>query len=378
MMATEKPQTTYTLLVEGEVAPPELLTTIQLLEVEDHAKMADMLHLRILIGVNDIKSGWTIIDDGRFDRLSRIQVKVTVGSGPAVLLIDSYVIESRVQFSNQPGKSVLDVYAMDPTVLMNLDEKVRAWPNMKHSEIAQQIFDEYSFAAVIDDTPVSYDEQNTQLTQRGTDIQFLQKLAQRNGFECFIEANAQGKIEGHFHKPKVEDSPQAVLSVNSGEATNVNLFNTRFDMIKPAQAVAATLDIESQSDQKGDVSEQSLHALGSRSAVGGDRPRRILIAQTGLTSTSELQAYAQGMVDESSFAITAEGELNTVAFGSILAAKKTVNVRGAGRQYSGVYYVEKVLHTFTGDGYRQKFRLRRNAIGLQGQENFAEDTALKN
>ena len=64
-------------------------------------------------------------------------------SGPAVSLIDAYVIESRVQFSNQPGKSVLDVYAMDPTVLMSLEEKVRAWPNMKHSDIAQQIFSEY-------------------------------------------------------------------------------------------------------------------------------------------------------------------------------------------------------------------------------------------
>jgi phage protein D len=371
-VSTDKAQVTYTLLLEGDVAPPEVLSTVQLLEVEDHAKMADMLHLRILVGVNEKKTGWTVLDDGRFDRLSRIQVKVTIGSGPVVLLIDSYVIESRVQFSNQPGKSVLDVYAMDPTVLMNLDEKVRAWPNMKHSEIAQQIFEGYSFNSVVDDTSVSYDEKNTQLTQHGTDIQFLQKLAQRNGYECFVEANAQGKVEGHFHKPKVEDSPQAVLSINSGEATNVNMFNARFDMIQPSRAVASTLDIESQSDQKGDVSEQSLHVLGKGGTVGGDRSRRVLIAQTGLTSTSELQTYAQGVVDESSFAITAEGELNTVALGSILAAKKVVSVRGAGRQFSGVYYVEKVLHTFTGDGYRQKFRLRRNATGLQGQENFAE------
>ncbi len=377
-MATDKPQATYTLLLEGEVAPPEVLATIQLLEVEDHAKMADMLHLRTLVGVNEKKSGWTILDEGRFGRLSRIQVKVTLGSGPAVLLIDSYVTESRVQFSNQPGKSVLDVYAMDPTVLMNLDEKVRAWPNMKHSEIAQQIFDEYSFDAILDETSVSYDEEKTQLTQRSTDIQFLQKLAQRNGFECFVKPNPQGKVEGHFHKPKVDDSPQAVLSVNSGEATNVNFFNARFDMIQPAQAVAATLEIESQSDQKGEVSEQSLRVLGKGGTVAGDRPRRVLIAQTALTTASELQTYAQGVVDELSFAISAEGELNTVAFGSILAAKKAVNVRGAGRQFSGVYYVEKVLHTFTGDGYRQKFRLRRNAIGLQGQEDFTEDNALKN
>lgn len=377
-MAAEKPQATYTLLLDGQTAPPDVMSTIQLLEVEDHAKMADMLHLRILVGIKDNKSGWTILDDGLFARLSRVQVKVTIGSGPAISLIDSYVVESRVQFSNQPGKSVLDVYAMDPTVLMTLEEKVRAWPNMKHSDIANQIFGEYAFDPVVDDTPVSYDEQHTQLTQRGTDIQFLQQLAGRNGFECFVEPSDAGKLEGHFHKPKVDDTPVGVLSVNSGESTNVNFFNARYDMLKPVQAAASTLDIESQSSQQGDASEQSLRALGSGGTVGGDRPRKVLISQTGLTSASELQTYAQGVVDESSFAIIAEGELNTVAFGSVLAAKKAVNVRGAGRQFSGVYYVEKVLHTFTGDGYRQKFRLRRNALGLQGQENFAEDNALKN
>jgi len=102
----------------------------------------------------------------------------------------------------------------------------------------------------------------------------------------------------------------------------------------------------------------------------------VLISGTGLTSASELKTYAQGVVDESSFAITAEGELNTVAFGSVLAAKKAVNVRGAGRTFSGVYYVEKVLHTFTGDGYTQHFSLKRNASGLTGQEDFVQSGAL--
>jgi phage protein D len=370
-------QVAYTLLLQGAAAPPEVLSTVQLLEVEDHARMADMLHLRVLVGVKDDRSGWTVLDDSHFGRLSLIQVKVQLGSGQTVSLIDAYVIESRVQFSNEPGRSVLDVYAMDPTVLLNLDERVRAWPNMSHGDIATQIFQEYGFEPVVDDTKVSHAQEDTQVTQRATDIQFLQQLAARNGYECFVEVNqASGKVEGHFHKPRVDDTPQGVLSVNSGEATNVNLFNARYDMLRPVQAEAATLDIESQSDQSGRADEQSLRPLGKGSTVASDRPRRVLLSQTGLTSAAELQTYAQAVVDESAFAILAEGELSTVAYGAILQAKRAVSVRGAGRQFSGTYYVEKVLHTFTGDGHRQKFRLRRNALGLQGQENFAEDRAL--
>ena len=35
-------------------------------------------------------------------------------------------------------------------------------------------FQEYGFDSVVDDTKISHDEDNTQVTQRATDIQFLQ------------------------------------------------------------------------------------------------------------------------------------------------------------------------------------------------------------
>ena len=81
-------------------------------------------------------------------------------------------------------------------------------------------------------------------------------------------------------------------------------------------------------------------------------------------------------MDRSAWAIRAEGELSTVTYGGILRAKRPVNVRGAGRQFSGTYYVEKVLHRFQGQGYTQKFTLRRNATGVTGREGFVEDNAL--
>jgi phage protein D len=52
-------------------------------------------------------------------------------------------------------------------------------------------------------------------------------------------------------------------------------------------------------------------------------------------------------------------------------------VRGVGQQFSGRYYVERVLHTITGDGaWTQKFTLHRNAIGLTKREDFRSDNAL--
>ena len=50
---------------------------------------------------------------------------------------------------------------------------------------------------------------------------------------------------------------------------------------------------------------------------------------------------------------------------------------GVGQQFSGRYYVERVLHQIGSDGsYVQKFTLRRNATGLTGRENFKSDDGV--
>jgi len=163
-----------------------------------------------------------------------------------------------------------------------------------------------------------------------------------------------------------------------GSATNVNSFHARFDMTQPATAQAQNVDVHSSEQQTGQSDSQEDKPLGSASTVPTDNPRQVLISGTGLSDTGELQTAAQAEVDRTSWAITAEGEVNTVAYGDVLRAKRPVLVRGAGRQFSGIYYVERVLHSFTGDGYTQQFSLRRNAAGLTGQEDYQQDGGLPN
>jgi phage protein D len=367
----------YQVLIDGKRLSPEMIATIQL-EVEDHARMADMLRLQMPIAVHENGEKWTVLDEDIFPRLANIRVEVSVGKGSSIPLISAHVIESHAEFSNEPGKSLLKVVAMDPTVLMNLDEKVRPWPDMADSDIASAILSEYGFETDVETTTFSRQEIDTKTIQRATDIQFLQQLAKRNGYECYVEMSPQGvsgssKGIAHFHKPRVDEKAQGVLSINMGSATNVNSFKARFEMLKPVIAQATGLEIETQSDQPASAESASVNNLGKSPAADNDRPRRVLISQSGMAGSSELQTYAQAMVDESSWAITAEGELNTVAYGDILRAKRPVLVRGAGRQFSGPYYVEKVLHILNGDGYVQRFSLRRNALGLTKKEDFSDE-----
>jgi phage protein D len=372
-------QVAYALYIDDAPAPAELIDVIQRLEVEDHADMADMVRLTVAIAIRDGCGSWNVVDENTFQRLTKLRINVNVGSGKTEPLIEAYVIQTSADFANQPGQSVLNVVAMEPTVKMNLKETVRAWPNMADSDIAEEIFtgSDYQFGADIDPTQPTRDENDHTEMQRGTDIQFLQSLAQRNGYECYVELNPEsGIVEGHFHKPRLQQSPQGVLTVNMGDATNVNSFQASFDMLQATTAKAANVDVHSSDQQSTDSDSAEDKSLGSASTVPADNPRQVLLSGTGLSETGELQTAAQAELDRSAFAITAEGEVNTVAYGDVLRAKRPVLLRGAGRQFSGLYYVQRVTHTFTGDGYTQHFSLKRNASGLTGQEDFVQNGAL--
>ena len=187
---------TYTLTVNGTAASATVLNALKQIEVEDHAAMADMLRLRLAVAVKEDGSGWTLLDESLFSRLANLKLSVTVGSGSAIPLINAYVIEVDTNFSGAPGGSELVVTAMDPTVLMHLNERVKAWPNMMDSDVASSIFSDasYKFTPVVESTKWSRQENDHTLMQRGTDIQFLHQLA----FHLVEESTARFKPHRPF------------------------------------------------------------------------------------------------------------------------------------------------------------------------------------
>jgi len=49
---------------------------------------------------------------------------------------------------------------------------------------------------------------------------------------------------------------------------------------------------------------------------------------------------------------------------------KIVNIRGAGRVFTGSYYVTRVTHTITKEDYGQSFEAKRNAVEMTDAELF--------
>ncbi len=366
----------YSLKVAGQAADAHLIDAIQTVEVEDHATLADVGRLKLLTALTERGAAWTTLDGPLCTRLANVRIGVRLGGDTDTPLIDGYVIDVRAALSPEPGRSAIEVVAMDATVLMDLEEKVRAWPDQSDGAIAGAIFEEHGFDAEVTSTDPVRQSSDVTTMQRGSDIRFLRRLAERNGFECFIDVGVQGQTVGHFHPPALQQSAQAVLSVNLGTETTLDEFKVRYDMLSATQATASGIDVQDASAQPVQTATASLHELGETSTIGSDRPRTRLLTGNGLSRAGELQTLSQAVVDRSAFAITAEGLVNAAVLGQVLRAKQPVLVRGAGSQFSGQYYVERVLHRFDTNGYQQRVMLKRNAAGVTSQDTFKEDESV--
>jgi hypothetical protein len=365
------PGIVYTLLFGFAPAPSEILDAVEEIEVDTALEEASVF--RIKLGISATETGdWTVLEDDPFRPLAPISIKLQLDTGLPETLLNGYVSSLDATYGEGPGASSVEVGGTDATLLMNLQEKVMPWPSLPDAGIATAIFGQYALVPQVQPTPpVLVDPEGTTI-QRGTDIRFLRRLARRNGFDCYVQPEPITGLDfGHFEPRTLVGEPQAVLNVNMGVDTNVTGFHVHYDATKPTTAVASGLDIPTKAPQPALAPASLQVPLGAEPALTRVLPPPIVMpADTGLPRSAELQTYAQAVVDRSSFALVAEGE--TVTGVSILRPGGIVNIRGAGALFSGTYFVTRVRHRISADGWTQNFEAVRNAVQLTGAELFVD------
>jgi phage protein D len=352
-------------------ARPELLEAVQELEVEASTEVASIFRLRL--GIAQTRGGdWSVLEDDSFRPLVPVAIRVQNGMGPPQAVLNGYVSGQEITYADRPGESFLEVTGMDATIRMNLEERVKAWPNLSDSSIAAAIVGQYGLLPQVQATSPSIVEPEGTITQRSTDIRFLRQLARRNGFECYVQPEPfTGLDMAYFRPAQLAGPPQAVLSVNIGPETNVSDFKVHYELLRPTTARTNGLEIRSKQIQTAEASSGREIALGSERTLARVSPSPVVRpAHTGLSRAADLQTVAQAVVDRSSWAVVAEGRVGPEV--GVLRPGGLVNVRGAGRSFNGSYYLTRVLHTLGRDGYLQRFTARRNALEMTGSELYVE------
>jgi phage protein D len=377
------PERFYQLFFDDEAAEDDFYPNVIEVEVTDYADEADSfrLKLRLRLGEN---GEWTDADYEQLALFSKVRIEAGFRAGDTQVLTEGYVTEVTAHFEDAGRQPYFEVRGLDATVLMTLEEKIVAWPNLSDGDIATQILAGYSLVPDVTSTNPVHQENDMTVMQRGTDLQFLRSLARRHGFEVGVERDfVSGMVTGFFREPKLDGTPQKTLAVAFGDQSSLSTFEVSVDSLRPLAAEADQIDVKARTVGTGTATDLQLTAIGDSdlAALAGDAAAglvsakdvvgKVWLAADPTSDATELTGLAQAVRDEAGWLATARGDIRSDVYRSVLRANRLVVVKGAGTRYSGTYYVTSVTHRLTGSGdYEQRFEARRNALGVSGDEDF--------
>jgi len=350
----------------GELVIPR--TDFLSLEVELDNELASLFKLRLAIRLQP-NGTWTYVDDERFQVWKPLSIHAGFDTTTDELM-SGYITHIKPDFQRDPSYCTMEILGMDGSVLMDREEKLRAWPQVQDSTIASQLFSLYGFSSVVVETPVVHDEQVSTIIQRETDMQFLKRLALRNGYDCYVD----GKT-GFFELPRLKGKPQPLLAVHSGPSeTNVNHCSLELNALRPTNVAMMQVDRINKSILTASVTSSTQTVLGRTAAPGlltpGVAPGQVYVSMSPTTGQAEMDTLCQELYHQAEWFISAEGEIDGNHYAYVLKPHGTVTIKGIGEAYSGVYDVTHVTHIFRPSGYTQVFRAKRNALMPDGTEKF--------
>jgi len=302
---------------------------------------------------------WSVQDAGVFEAWKGITIEAAFGDNREEVM-RGYIKEVRSEYPEDMSSARVTVSVQDQSLALDREHERRNWSTtdspMTDGDIASSIASDHDLDSTADPGLT-----NASLNMDGTYVRFLQDRAEANGFEFYVR---EGTL--YFHAPKLGQNPVSEpIRVYAGAATNCLRFSAQYDGHKPDQ-VAVTRSAESGTDSDESVYSPNLQLLGTTAANSESRGLPPFVwrmqAPNGATA-DEVQSRAQAKANENAWKITAEGELDGALYGHVLLTHTLVVVDGAGDTNDGTYYVDEVQHHFSLEGYRQGFKLLRNATG---------------
>jgi hypothetical protein len=249
--------------------------------------------------------------------------------------------------------------------MLDLEEKSETYPNQPDSVIVMQLLAKYADLGIVPTVTPTTDfpiEINRVPSQQGTDLSYIRLLAQRNGFVFYLEPlPAPGFSRGYWGQDNRQGLPQPALAMNYGPQTNLDTpINFNFNALGPIKPQVTILDPITKTAISIPAPSGLRPPLASHPAVSLRKSVSRTSAKADMAQGA-LQAMASS--SESSDAVSATGEVDAVRYGQVLRARQLVGVAGAGRGYSGSYYVQQVTHKIQRGQYKQGFTLTREGQG---------------
>ena len=345
-------------------APVEVVRTLRSVEVTNDADRGDGFQITFSLSRGPLMD-YTLLQSGAVAPFTRVVVAVAFGVVPEVL-IDGVVTHHQLAPSNEPGGSTLTVTGRDVSLMLDLEEKNEPYPNQPDWLIASQVLGAGAYApyglvpAPVPTADVPLEVERI-TRQHETDLRFVQRLAERNGYVFYVEPVTVGVNTAYWGPENRLGLPQRALSVDLGAATNVKSLHFSTDALAPVETAGALVEPTT----KAAIPIPSLPPLRRPPLAAAPLParRRTLLREAANRSPAQAASTAVSASTRAPDPVTGTGELDNARYGGVLRARRLVGVRGAGLSYDGFYYVRRVTHTLRTGAYTQSFTLSREGTG---------------
>lgn len=305
---------------------------------------------------------WLVQDADIFEPWKAFNIKADFGNYQEEIM-RGFIKTVKADSPEQMGESKVTVTCQDTTMLLDRDHtrQIRSTSGEPVTDggVAQEIAEANSISVDAEDG-----QSNVTLNQDNTNIQLLRQRAKANGHELYAR---EGKL--FIKSPQLDEDPQPPILVYAGARTNCLNFSVTNDGHRPDQ-VGYMRAAETGTVMESETLQSDLTVLGKKAASSDDAglaPFVWKMQRPAGGALEEARSRAQAKANENAWKLEAEGELDGTLYGHVLLTHKLVGVYGIGDTYSGLYYVDTVSHSFDQNGYRQSFKLLRNATGQDSE-----------
>lgn len=357
--------------------PAELADKLQSVEIHTGGERASLALLRF--EMQQAPTGdWLPLDHELLTPGRELSIDLAVSGREPQVAFFGHISHLRPHFEGLEDNCYLELVALDSAGLLDIEDKVRIFPDATDSEAAEQILADANIGAEVVETATRHLESEQALIQRGSDWSFLQQLARRNGYVCYFEAAPESREpRAYFGPPRYDSEPQADLLATTAEA-NLEWFDAQLRYLAPTRHVGATIDpihkLLVRSEDEGEGASMGSESIAARidsalGPLGVEHP--IQMIDDPQIAGAALQAQASARTRVARFGLLeARGRLDTAMYGGLLRPWRSVTVRAVGEILSGTWWVDAV-HTVLDEGrLTQTFSLSRDALSPRGDEEF--------
>jgi len=339
----------FEISVEGKDIVEKEYMAISNLSVETSIKASDFATFDILNAYDYDESffKWT-------DKYLVVGKKIEIKFGyvdKLLTVFEGYITKVSYEFQEGEGPA-LKIYCMDPAFLMMKGKKTKIWAKKKHSDIVKEIAGNYKLKSEITATATEYE---TLVQRYQSDYEFIQHMAELNGYEFFL-------VGQQVYFRKLNEEKTSVITLEIG----INLLNFDYAVDLASQIGSVVVKGYNKKQENLEGKSAKIDKLGSGKKDGVSEVNK-------LNKTDTVIEIYEPVVTKKEAEDIAKAQLNSIAMSYVTGSGSTfglpeiragryLEIKGMWKTEKRLFYITDARHELDEGGYKTHFTLEGNAI----------------